>query len=79
MAQFVRIPPESVEAALLASMLEEYASRDGTDYGVSELSLEEKVARLRTQLSSGKLAIVYDLASAHWDLLYDEQLAELEL
>ena len=79
MAQFVRIPPESIEAALLVSMLEEYASRDGTDYGVRELSLEEKVDRLRAQLRSGKLAIVHDLASEQWDLLNDKQLAELEL
>ncbi len=79
MAQFVRIPLDRVEAALLASMLEEYASRDGTDYGVRELSLEEKVDRLRAQLCSGKLALVYDLDGDHWDLLNDEQLAEQEL
>jgi len=60
-------------------MLEEYASRDGTDYGAHELSLEEKVARLRTQLQAGKLAIVYDGDSEHWDLLPEEQLARFEL
>ena len=60
-------------------MLEDYASRDGTDYGARELELGEKVANLRAQLGNGSLAIVYDLASEQWDLLPQEQLAQWQL
>ncbi len=78
MAQFVRIPLERVEADVLRAMLEDFASRDGTDYGLHELSLAEKVANLQTQLQAGDLTVVYDLASEEWDLLRREKLAEIE-
>jgi uncharacterized protein YheU (UPF0270 family) len=79
MAEMIRVPLERVDVGVLNSMLEDYASRDGTDYGVRELELGEKVASLRAQLSSGSLAIVYDLASEQWDLLPQEQLAQWQL
>ncbi len=78
MAQFVQIPLERMEADILRAMLEDFASRDGTDYGLHELSLEEKVANLQAQLQAGDLAVVYDLASEEWDLLDRKKLAEIE-
>jgi len=77
-AQFVQIPLERMEADILRAMLEDFASRDGTDYGLHELSLEEKVANLQAQLQAGDLAVVYDLASEEWDLLDRKKLAEIE-
>lgn len=79
MADLLRIPLERVDPEVLVSMLEEYASRDGTDYGARELSLDEKVSNLRRQLQSGELAIAYDLASEQWDLLTSAQLTQFEL
>jgi uncharacterized protein YheU (UPF0270 family) len=79
MAEMVRVPLERVDAGVLNSMLEDYASRDGTDYGVRELELGEKVASLHAQLRSGSLAIVYDLASEQWDLLPQEQLEQWQI
>jgi hypothetical protein len=79
MAELIRVPLERVDAGVLNSMLEDYASRDGTDYGARELDLGEKVANLQAQLRAGSLAIVYDLASEQWDLLPQEQLAEWQL
>jgi uncharacterized protein YheU (UPF0270 family) len=79
MAEMVRVPLERVDAGVLNSMLEDYASRDGTDYGVRELELGEKVASLQAQLRNGSLAIVYDLASEQWDLLPQEQLEQWQI
>jgi uncharacterized protein YheU (UPF0270 family) len=79
MAEMVRVPLERVDAGVLNSMLEDYASRDGTDYGARELELAEKVANLQAQLRSGSLAIVYDLASEQWDLLPQEQLEQWQI
>jgi uncharacterized protein YheU (UPF0270 family) len=79
MAEMVRVPLERVDAGVLNSMLEDYASRDGTDYGFRELELGEKVASLQAQLRNGSLAIVYDLASEQWDLLPQEQLEQWQI
>lgn len=77
MAQFVEVPPQRLAPDVLDALLEEFASRDGTDYGVVELALEQKVGSLRAQLQRGELLLLYELASEHWDLLPKEQAHKL--
>lgn len=72
MAEFVRVPIERVPAENLQALLEEYASRDGTDYGEHETSLERRVGQLRARLSAGELQLVYDVSSEEWDLISAE-------
>lgn len=79
MAQLVQIPTARLEPETLTALLEEFASRDGTDYGLHEKSLEEKTGSLRRQLDAGDLALVYDLDSEQYDLCNRERLAELDL
>ncbi len=79
MAQLVQIPPARLAPETLTALLEEFASRDGTDYGLRERSLEEKAGSLRRQLDAGDLALVYDLDSEQYDLCDRERLAELDL
>ena len=78
MARFVRVPVERLSAATLQSLLEEFASRDGTDYGVMEKSLVSKVDSLNRQLQQGLIDLVYDLDSDHYDLLDQRGLAALD-
>lgn len=54
------IPPQSIPEETLLAILQEFINRDGTDYGAEELSLAEKVARLRPQVYSGEVLIVFD-------------------
>ena len=68
MASLIEIPPHRLAADTLQSLLEEFASRDGTDYGARELSLEEKTARLRRQLERGELGLLSDGDSEQWEL-----------
>lgn len=77
MAQFVMVPPQRLPQDSLAGLLEEYASRDGTDYGEKEFTLEQKVEQLRGQLKRGELQILYDVDSEQWDLLPADQAASL--
>jgi uncharacterized protein YheU (UPF0270 family) len=79
MAQFVQVPIQRLETATLTALLEEFASRDGTDYGLRERSLEEKSAALKRQLDAGELSLVYDLDSEQYDLCDRERLGELGL
>jgi len=66
------VSPEALDA-----LLEEFASRDGTDYGERELSLAQKTASLRCQLTEGALRLLYDLESESWDIVAQDQAREL--
>ena len=54
------IPPTSLSSDTLDGILEEFITREGTDYGLSELSLQQKVERLRPQLMKNEVLIVFD-------------------
>ena len=69
MAQFIEVPAQRLQDEVLQALLEEYASRDGTDYGEEEVTLTAKVQALQTQLRSSDLCILYDADSEQWDLL----------
>lgn len=69
MAQFVAVPLARLQADVLQSLLEDFASRDGTDYGEQECTLDDKVVRLGSQLKAGELQILYDVDSEQWDLV----------
>lgn len=77
MPQYLRIPRERLPAETLRGMLEEYASRDGTDYGLRERSLEDKVGALIEQIDSGRIYILFETESEDWDLMPQEQAAPL--
>ncbi|NNJ72692.1 MAG: YheU family protein [Enterobacterales bacterium] len=53
------IPFEQLAPDTLNSLIREFVLREGTDYGDIEVSLENKVAQVLTQIKSGKLVITY--------------------
>ena len=63
-AHAVEVPYTRLAADVLRRVVEEFATRDGTDYGAVEKTLDEKVALVRRQLERGEAAIVYDAESA---------------
>ena len=69
MTQYLDIPFQRLDGDVLRALLEDFASRSGTDYGARECSLAEKVADLGGQLERGELRIVFEAASEQWDLL----------
>lgn len=76
MTEFVEVPLQRLSEDVLQGLLEEYASRDGTDYGERELPLAEKVDQLRVQLERREVLILYEVQSEHWDLMPQEQARE---
>lgn len=56
----VEIPLDQLTPEALRGLVEEFVTRDGTDYGTVELGTEEKVARLLAQLEAGEACIVFD-------------------
>lgn len=63
------IPYQRLSADVLKSVIEEYISREGTDYGEYELSLDQKVQRLLPQVHSGEVLIVFDEVTESVQLL----------
>jgi uncharacterized protein len=56
----VDVPYTELSAGLLQAVIESFVLREGTDYGEKELSLEDKVARVITQLKRGEARIIFD-------------------
>lgn len=56
----VEIPPDQLSPEALRGLVEEFVSRDGTDYGAVERSLEQKVRDVLRQLERGEARIVFD-------------------
>ena len=77
MSDYIEVTVTRLDEPVLQALLEEFASRDGTDYGERELTLEEKVGNLRRQLESGELLLVFHGPSESWDLVQTEQAAAL--
>ncbi len=50
-------------------LIEEFITRDGTDYGEQEIALEHKVKQIERQLAGGDVVIVFDPASESVSLL----------
>ena len=63
------IPYEQISADALQGLIEEFITRDGTDYGEIEFSLDQKVAQVKRQLARGDIVIVFDPASESVSIL----------
>jgi uncharacterized protein len=58
--QPVVVPHTELSADLLHAVVESYVLREGTDYGEREISLEDKVSHVISQLKRGEARIVFD-------------------
>jgi len=54
------IPHEKLKPDTLYALVEEFVTREGTDYGESEVSLQQKTDQIMNQLKSGKALVVFD-------------------
>lgn len=58
----VEVPLSALSSDALLGLVEEYVTRDGTDYGFAEKTLRDKCEALLEQLRSGEAVVVFDLA-----------------
>ena len=65
----VIVPYDQLNPDSLNGVIEEFVTRDGTDYGEIEVSLEAKISRVLSLLKSGKAVIVFDNLSETCTLL----------
>jgi uncharacterized protein YheU (UPF0270 family) len=56
----VEVPYTSLRPATLRSVIEEFVTRDTTDYGERERTLDEKLEDVMRQLRRGEAKVVFD-------------------
>ncbi|PVZ70465.1 YheU family protein [Pelagibaculum spongiae] len=64
----IQIPLSQIPKENLSRMLEEFVTRNGTDYGMQEWSLMQKVQQIEHQLQTGLAGIVFDQESGEVDI-----------
>lgn len=56
----IEIPLSALSSEALLGLIDAFIMREGTDYGVTEVSHENKVKQVRRQLEKGDVKIVFD-------------------
>ena len=57
----VEIQADQIDPETLRRVVEEFITREGTDYGLHEIGLDQKGEDVMRQLSRGEARIVFDL------------------
>jgi len=58
--RILSIPYDQLSPDTLRAVIEEFVTRDGTDYGEIEVPLEQKISQVYKELQSGKAVILFD-------------------
>jgi uncharacterized protein YheU (UPF0270 family) len=77
--QGLLIPADSLSADALTGLIDEFVTRDGTDYGASEVSLDARIEQVRRQLAKGDVSVVFDLATQTANLVLTRELSRMNV
>jgi uncharacterized protein YheU (UPF0270 family) len=67
-AELIEVPTAELAPETLQALVESFVLREGTDYGVQEVTLASKVAQVLRQLQRGEARIVFDPATESVDI-----------
>ena len=56
----LKIPWEELSADALMGIIEEFVTREGTEYGSSDVSLDKKCQQVKSQIIAGEVMITFD-------------------
>jgi len=73
----LRIPHTALEAETLVRLIEEFVTREGTDYSHADYSLSTKVEQVRRQIERGEAVIVYEAGSATCHIVRSTELRHM--
>ena len=65
----MEIPHNQVPEQTLLAIIEEFISREGTDYGHKEYTLDEKVKKVKSQLLKGEIKLLFDSETSSCNLV----------
>ena len=58
--EYVEVPPDALSPRALVGLIEEFITREGTDYGPREHSFDEKRTSVMRLIAQGEVAILFD-------------------
>jgi len=70
------IPIEQISREALNGLIEEFITREGTDYGLAEVSLNDKVEQVAQLLLDGDVLVIFDAATESANLMTKHQYQE---
>ena len=70
------IPYHELSAEALQALIEDFVTRDGTDYGWDEMSMQDKAAHLLALLKTGDVLISYNDDTQTCGLVTREELSK---
>ncbi|MFK7825334.1 MAG: YheU family protein [Oligoflexales bacterium] len=74
---YVEVPMHKLSEEAIVGLVEEYCSREGTDYGMLEFSLDEKVSAVTKELQNGTAKIFFHQEDQSINILAVDQIAGL--
>ena len=74
LSETIEVPWQQLSADALQGLLEEFVTRDGTDYGMQEAGLESRCRQVRKQLEDGRAIILFSQESGLCNIVTRESL-----
>ena len=65
----IAIPQDRLSPELLTGIIEEFIQREGTDYGVNEATMDNKIQQVKKQIVRGEVVITFDQETESCNLL----------
>jgi uncharacterized protein YheU (UPF0270 family) len=73
----VIIPSEALSPDTLNALIEEFVTRDGTDYGDHETDLATKVSQVKDLLARKEVVIIFNEATEQAGIVHKDQINQL--
>ena len=67
------VPWQDIDTDTLTNLIEEFVTRDGTDYGEQEIATATKVEQVRAQLKQQEAFVVFDEVTESVSVMGKEQ------
>lgn len=72
--EIVVVPHTALGPVVLRAVIEDFVTREGTDYGLHEHSLDQKRDAVLSQIEAGEVLIVFEAATESVTLVRREEL-----
>ncbi len=70
--QPVEIPVDLLSAEALIGIINDFIGRDGTDYGLQEITHDKKAEQIRRQIAKGDIRIIFEATSESVTLITEK-------